>query len=258
MIFTKTTNQKISTMERQRTMKNQNMIHWMWVGLVICLLDAAPAHAFYNPQQGRWLSRDPVGAEGGVNLYAAVNNDSINYADVLGLEARDFKIPENLKTCCDDKTIQKGEEDLRQKYEKIVEKLKAMGAKAADPEHPGNNNFSCKNSSSDILSFLTPAPKCWNCRVELRKDKKLPGDHQVVICRSYRKDNDNPVRKEIMFDWWGDSYGLDYKGNINKFRDDYPVFVDSPPNPWFTNCDGNTVPNRPPPPPLFGASSGTN
>jgi RHS repeat-associated protein len=33
---------------------------------------------------GRWLSRDPIGEEGGLNLYGMVGNDGVNYVDVLG------------------------------------------------------------------------------------------------------------------------------------------------------------------------------
>ncbi len=34
---------------------------------------------------GRWLSRDPIGERGGVNLYGFVGNDGVNYVDRLGL-----------------------------------------------------------------------------------------------------------------------------------------------------------------------------
>jgi RHS repeat-associated protein len=39
----------------------------------------------YDPQLGRWLSRDPIGEEGGINLYGYVGNDPLNYVDPLGL-----------------------------------------------------------------------------------------------------------------------------------------------------------------------------
>lgn len=35
---------------------------------------APVAQAFYNPSTGRWLSRDPIGEKGGVNLYGFVGN----------------------------------------------------------------------------------------------------------------------------------------------------------------------------------------
>jgi RHS repeat-associated protein len=39
----------------------------------------------YDPVHGRWLSRDPIGEAGGVNLYGFVGNDGINSLDILGL-----------------------------------------------------------------------------------------------------------------------------------------------------------------------------
>ena len=40
----------------------------------------------YDPQLGRWLSADPLGEAGGLNLYGYVGNDPTNYWDPLGLE----------------------------------------------------------------------------------------------------------------------------------------------------------------------------
>ena len=39
----------------------------------------------YSPDLGRWLSRDPMGEEGGFNLYGFVYNDPLNSYDYLGL-----------------------------------------------------------------------------------------------------------------------------------------------------------------------------
>jgi RHS repeat-associated protein len=40
---------------------------------------------FYGPFLGRFMSRDPIGEEGGTNLYGYVDNDPVNLVDPLGL-----------------------------------------------------------------------------------------------------------------------------------------------------------------------------
>lgn len=42
---------------------------------------------YYNPSTGRWLSRDPIEEQGGVNLYGMVGNDPLSRYDYLGLSA---------------------------------------------------------------------------------------------------------------------------------------------------------------------------
>lgn len=40
---------------------------------------------YYSPELQRWLNADPIGLAGGLNLYAYVGNDPIDYTDPLGL-----------------------------------------------------------------------------------------------------------------------------------------------------------------------------
>jgi RHS repeat-associated protein len=42
-------------------------------------------YRYYNPETGRWLNRDPMEEDGGVNLYVYSQNDPIAYGDWLGL-----------------------------------------------------------------------------------------------------------------------------------------------------------------------------
>lgn len=41
-------------------------------------------YRYYNPQLGRWLSRDPIGERGGINLYHFLCNNPQNDVDPLG------------------------------------------------------------------------------------------------------------------------------------------------------------------------------
>lgn len=80
---------------------------WVFV-FAVWLLAAAQAHAFYNPNMGRWLSRDPLGDSAFLQLrigggktsdeilrlatkalfagYDFAGNDAITRIDILGLE----------------------------------------------------------------------------------------------------------------------------------------------------------------------------
>ena len=42
-------------------------------------------YRYYNPSTGKWMSMDPSGEAGGMNLYGMVDNDAVNYVDNLGL-----------------------------------------------------------------------------------------------------------------------------------------------------------------------------
>src|SRR5690606_27650365 len=53
-------------------------------------LDAATGlyyygYRFYDPNTGRWPSRDPLEESGGVNMYAFIGNESVGDWDILGL-----------------------------------------------------------------------------------------------------------------------------------------------------------------------------
>lgn len=69
-------------------MKNLKFILLALVHLVF-LVNSAQAH--YDPNIGRWLGRDPIMEEGGVNLYGFIENDGVNHIDALGQVKYEFK-----------------------------------------------------------------------------------------------------------------------------------------------------------------------
>ena len=56
----------------------------MWFGLSYF------GYRFYNSTIGRWQNRDPIGENGGKNLYLFVNNNPINQVDLNGLSPLDY------------------------------------------------------------------------------------------------------------------------------------------------------------------------
>lgn len=42
-------------------------------------------YRYYSPDMGRWISRDPIEEQGGLNLYAFCGNDPVNFVDPSGL-----------------------------------------------------------------------------------------------------------------------------------------------------------------------------
>jgi RHS repeat-associated protein len=68
-------------------------------------------HRFYDPETGRYVSADPIGLEGGMNLYSYVGGDPVNWIDPEGLDwLNDYM---NRPTSKEDKEM------LRKKYEKL-------------------------------------------------------------------------------------------------------------------------------------------
>jgi hypothetical protein len=57
-----------------------------WSVAMIGFLAVETANAFYNPQIGRWLNRDPIEEKGGLNLYGLVGNDPIANFDQFGFD----------------------------------------------------------------------------------------------------------------------------------------------------------------------------
>ncbi len=176
-------------------------------------------YRFYDPETGRWPSRDPIEEEGGVNLYNFVGNDEVNKWDMLGLSDGGFFMfdfepytppkpkPDKSETqCCDDKAISEGENKLKEIYEKTHKQWEADGI-----PHRGKDDYSCFGLNSLILIEFAPIPKCWDCKLENGRTDPQGGwwifgrkiyDHWVVVCQATKADGSKT--DEISFDYWAD------------------------------------------------------
>ena len=59
-------------------------------------------YRYYNAETGRWLSRDPIEEDGGLNLYGMVGNDPVNRRDLLGLATIQAPSNANISTTISD------------------------------------------------------------------------------------------------------------------------------------------------------------
>jgi len=55
------------------------------MSLLLLAVSVQQSSAFYNPQTGRWLSRDPIAERGGRAMYAFIINNPVRGIDFLGL-----------------------------------------------------------------------------------------------------------------------------------------------------------------------------
>jgi len=77
---------------RSETLKTK-LHNWLWLVCMLLIVTGAwPAHAFYNPTTGCWLSRDPIEEEGGINLLSFALGNPVSVIDVLGSAPRNEAI----------------------------------------------------------------------------------------------------------------------------------------------------------------------
>jgi RHS repeat-associated protein len=112
---------------------------------------------YLNPSTGRWLSRDPVEEQGGLNLYGFVGNDGINHYDAFGLmtiqqlDALIAKLKreveaQNWKCCCSkQKLIQSA----------FLQSVSVNGTTATVATHIKTSHGDCP---IDIIGYYW-----WNC-----------------------------------------------------------------------------------------------
>ena len=57
-------------------------------------------YRYYDPTVGRWLTRDPIGYDGGMDLYAYCMNDPVNGVDPSGLDEKSAGQYTNFREYC--------------------------------------------------------------------------------------------------------------------------------------------------------------
>lgn len=133
----------------------------------ILLLLEAHAPAFYDPGTGRWLNKDPIEENGGVNLYNFVGNNGVSRIDPLGLKWKKFG-PNN-----DRSRMIWGRESMNDTFEELAKKVGLQASEhdkwaviRAEPVHGDESDkkycqkYSVPNIwiSANFLSSPKPTP----------------------------------------------------------------------------------------------------
>ncbi len=127
-------------------------------------LHLAPYRA-YDAETGRWISRDPIEEEGGVNLYAYVGNDPVNMVDPLGLAP--WK-----------KAIQVYEA-AKKEYKLVANVKEKSGTKATDAIKGALDSIDTSKGTKRVVETSDDAASKWLAgelgNGKLRKKESSPG-----------------------------------------------------------------------------------
>ena len=75
----------VNTSYASQLRKNPNMKIIQIIAIIFAIhVLTTLCMAHYDPNQGRWMNRDPIEEQGGLNLYGFVGNSSIDDIDILG------------------------------------------------------------------------------------------------------------------------------------------------------------------------------
>jgi RHS repeat-associated protein len=119
----------------------------------------------YDPNLGRWISRDPIEESGGINLYSYVENEVINNVDTLGLDPLD----KNSKARCERlrKKIHEIERDVAKRWKEYEEDKFKLPWTSCDPDK--------QNFKSTRVGHLQKISKLMKAYDEVWKELLLRG-----------------------------------------------------------------------------------
>jgi RHS repeat-associated protein len=229
----------------------------------------------YSPTTGRWLCRDLINENGGLNLYGFVRNDPVRRFDALGQAdgstvgwpypspkpgepppsyppSMPFPTPPSKMfkkldcSCCGKDEVDAGLTELKRRFGLAQTYLdKSLKPGDMDP----NGVTSCAGSNERVLQFMEPTPRCWICFMDRRWDAdrnnpphgrpfRLPPpiwDENFIHCFTV---NPNNIQKEIVFDYFEYRYNNGRYGNGTYEGNDLATFYTWHPYPGKSEAGG--------------------
>jgi RHS repeat-associated protein len=139
----------------------------------------------YDPASGRWISRDPIGEVGGINLYTYVGGNPLSYVDPLGLSTIVYNNNTNTMTLTNNAGQDVGtfpaynnttnpatDPASAGPYSAGTYPYTGYAPKASNPDGPFGSNG----------AFHFPRPDCPGCEIHSGRANKGGPQHKTEGC----------------------------------------------------------------------------
>ncbi len=197
------------------------------------------ANRCYNPLDGRWLSKDPIGEEGGANLYGFVGNNPVNRTDLLGLKSTPMSWKDYVSE------FEKKQED-KWKYlsEEQKKRLKIKARRELENGCIGITEAHLGSKANYDHCFRLKS-QAENKRKELAEKNKVC-QYRLFSVHLWNDKGRNPDKPDVSFD---DKTGQADMENWNRSPKapglgafDYGYLDETGPNPQMIHADGYQKP----------------
>lgn len=179
----------------------------------------------YNPNLGRWMSRDPAEERGGLNLYCFVNNNSVSQFDRYGLFFDD--ILDKLKDLGRDVIdgIDKGIDNAKELAKGLKDLISDLGGYISDQVPP--------EAVDDILQFALDAITN-EANIELSTDIL-----ELIRNDDGMKEREQEIKDKVMIEIVDGEIRKPAGGRYIYFAHDKPNFIDGGVEFGGKRADGN-------------------
>ena len=177
-------------------------------------------HRFYDSENGRYISADPIGLDGGINLFAYVQNDPVNWFDPYGLW-----------TMRNHNTITRAA--IENECPKLKESLPQLAALADFIEGTQEHQNAYQHSMRDGSTGQS-ADDARKMRDEWINDKLLPAGDKESLARALHAIQDEYSPAHAFKPWYG--WGRSPNNKINPF---FPIW-----HIWNDSFGGNGEPRQ--------------
>ena len=211
-------------------------------------------HRYFNPEVGRWASRDPIGENGGLNLLAFVLNDPMDSIDYLGLiqQQQDDCLKMNRKEF-EQWLIEHGvtiDSFITQQLNRGCIGLTCIDqGNGGDPEdrpdtkcwmdEPGAQSDCkrCKNiSSKPCCTVFAKQGKWKNDKPPKKRPDGSIGCHEVVSTKPGQNYWNYVLSKQGWYFYANNMAGIPGSPQWFKVCKSFPEFSDLPATMWGTTC----------------------